>query len=89
MQRQSLTVTKMLKSSMEVVDGLPVCGSRSRRGLCVELYREIVKLRPRWQSEDIEELIQLAKEMREANARGESLGLKEDELARRPIRRAS
>ncbi len=29
----------------------------------------------------IEELIQLAKEMREANARGESLGLTEDELA--------
>jgi type I restriction enzyme R subunit len=29
----------------------------------------------------IEELIQLAKEMREANARGESLGLSDDELA--------
>ena len=29
----------------------------------------------------IEELIQLAREMREANARGEKLGLKEDELA--------
>jgi type I restriction enzyme R subunit len=29
----------------------------------------------------IEELIALAKEMREANARGESLGLSEDELA--------
>ena len=29
----------------------------------------------------IEELIQLAKEMREANARGETLGLSEDELA--------
>jgi type I restriction enzyme R subunit len=29
----------------------------------------------------IEELIQLAKEMREANARGEKLGLSEDELA--------
>ena len=29
----------------------------------------------------IEELIQLAKEMREANARGEQLGLSEDELA--------
>ena len=29
----------------------------------------------------IEELIQLAKEMREANARGEELGLTEDELA--------
>jgi type I restriction enzyme R subunit len=29
----------------------------------------------------IEELIQLAKEMREANARGESLGLSEDEVA--------
>ena len=29
----------------------------------------------------IEELIQLAKEMREAGARGESLGLSEDELA--------
>jgi type I restriction enzyme, R subunit len=29
----------------------------------------------------IEELIQLAKEMREANARGEQLGLTEDELA--------
>ncbi len=29
----------------------------------------------------IEELIQLAKEMREANARGEKLGLTEDELA--------
>jgi type I restriction enzyme R subunit len=29
----------------------------------------------------IEELIQLAKDMREANARGESLGLSEDELA--------
>lgn len=29
----------------------------------------------------IEELIQLAKEMREANARGEALGLSEDELA--------
>jgi len=29
----------------------------------------------------IEELIDLAKEMREANARGESLGLSEDELA--------
>ena len=29
----------------------------------------------------IEELIQLAREMREANARGENLGLKEDELA--------
>ncbi len=29
----------------------------------------------------IEELIQLAKEMREANARGEALGLDEDELA--------
>ena len=29
----------------------------------------------------IEELIQLAREMREANARGEALGLSEDELA--------
>ena len=29
----------------------------------------------------IEELIQLAKDMRQANARGESLGLNEDELA--------
>ena len=29
----------------------------------------------------IEELIQLAKEMREANARGEQLGLSDDELA--------
>ena len=29
----------------------------------------------------IEELIQLAREMREANARGEELGLTEDELA--------
>jgi type I restriction enzyme, R subunit len=29
----------------------------------------------------IEELIELAKEMREANARGEKLGLSEDEIA--------
>ena len=32
-------------------------------------------------AQDIEELIQLAKEMREANSRGEHLGLSEDELA--------
>ena len=32
-------------------------------------------------AQDIEELIQLAQEMREANARGEQLGLTEDELA--------
>ena len=114
---------------LEALDGKAMIVCMSRR-ICIELYRELVRLRPAWhQGEDdkgqikvvmtgsasdppawqprirtksqrealakrfrcqnraveaaqvIEELIQLAQELREASARGEQLGLSEDEVA--------
>ena len=114
---------------LEALDGKAMIVCMSRR-ICIELYRELARLRPAWhQGEDdkgqikvvmtgsasdppawqphirtksqrealakrfrcqnraveaaqvIEELIQLARELREASARGEQLGLSEDEVA--------
>ena len=57
-----------------------------QRNLSVELLQKLLKgelsaRRRKEAAQVIEELIQLARDLREANARGEKLGLEEDELA--------
>ncbi|HHQ49240.1 MAG TPA: DUF3387 domain-containing protein, partial [Acidobacteria bacterium] len=71
---------KLLKGELKVRRRKNVVQARSFAEMLEETIRKYQN-RSIEAAQVIEELIQLAKEMREANARGEKLGLSEDELA--------
>ena len=71
---------KLLKGELSVRRGKNVVQARSFAEMLEQTLRRYQN-RAIEAAQVIEELIQLAKDMREANARGEQLGLSEDELA--------
>ena len=83
MQRRNLAVEllqKLLKGELAARRRKNVVQARSFAEMLEETLRRYQN-RAVEAAQVIEELIQLAREMREANARGEKLGLSEDELA--------
>ena len=83
MKRRNLAVEllrKLLKGELAVRRRKNVVQARSFAEMLEQTVRRYAN-RAVEAAQVIEELIQLAREMREANARGEALGLSEDELA--------
>ncbi len=83
MKRRNLAVEllrKLLKGELAVRRRRNVVQARSFAKMLDQTVRRYAN-RAIEAAQVIEELIQLAREMREANARGEALGLSEDELA--------
>ena len=83
MKRRNLAVEllrKLLKGELAVRKRRNVVQARSFAEMLDQTVRRYAN-RAIEAAQVIEELIQLAREMREANARGETLGLSEDELA--------
>ena len=83
MKRRNLAVEllrKLLKGELAVRKRRNVVQARSFAEMLDQTVRRYAN-RAIEAAQVIEELIQLAREMREANARGEALGLSEDELA--------
>ena len=83
MKRRNLAVEllqKLLKGELAVRKRKNVVKARSFAEMLDQTVRRYAS-RAVEAAQVIEELIQLAREMREANARGEALGLSEDELA--------
>ncbi len=83
MQQRNLAVEllqKLLKGELAVRKRKNVVQARSFAEMLEETIRRYGN-RTIGAAQIIEELIQLARDMREANARGEALGLSEDELA--------
>ena len=83
MKRRNLAVEllrKLLKGELAVRRRRNVVQARSFAEMLDQTVRRYAN-RAVEAAQVIEELIQLAREMREANARGETLGLSEDELA--------
>ncbi len=83
MKRRNLAVEllrKLLKGELAVRRRRNVVQARSFAEMLDQTVRRYAN-RAIAAAQVIEELIQLAREMREANARGEALGLSEDELA--------
>ena len=83
MKRRNLAVEllrKLLKGEVAVRKRRNVVQARSFAEMLDQTVRRYAN-RAVEAAQVIEELIQLAREMREANARGEALGLSEDELA--------
>ena len=83
MKRRNLAVEllrKLLKGELAVRRRRNVVQARSFAEMLDQTVRRYAN-RAIEAAQVIEELIQLAREMREANARGEALGLSEDELA--------
>ena len=83
MKRRNLAVEllrKLLKGELAVRRPRNVVQARSFAEMLDQTVRRYAN-RAIEAAQVIEELIQLAREMREANARGEALGLSEDELA--------
>ena len=83
MERKNLAVEllrKLLQGEITKRRKRNVVQARSFAGMLEEALRKY-RNRAIEAAQVIEELIELAREMREANARGEKLGLREDELA--------
>ncbi len=83
MKQRNLAVEllqKLLKGELAVRKRKNVVQARSFAEMLAETVRRYAN-RAIEAAQVIEELIQLAREMREANARGEALGLSDDELA--------
>ena len=83
MKRRNLAVEllrKLLKGELAVRRRRNVVQARSFAGMLDQTVRRYAN-RAIEAAQVIEELIELAREMREANVRGEALGLSEDELA--------